>query len=306
MLRLLRIPNLLIVAVTQFLLQYLVLIPALEQAHLLPSLPLIQFSLLVFTTILIAGGGYVINDIIDQHTDFINKPERAIVGRKIPLTTASQLYWSINILGAFIAIYLSCFVEQIYLFSIYPAAVLLLYVYSKYLKQTALLGNLVVAFFCAGVAGIVLFSERVAFQEIMDKLPVLYQKIKWVFTGYIVFAFLTTMVREIIKDLEDIEGDQDSGLQTLPIQYGIPLAKRLALGIMTLLNILLVIGFYWLYINESNISWIFCLFGLIIPCIYLFISITKAIEKIHFSKLSRLIKLIMLSGLLLIIILWKS
>lgn len=305
MLRLFRLPNLLIVAITQYLLQYLVLIPPLHLADLYPKLDFFHFSLLVFTTVLIAAGGYVINDIIDYKTDLINKPDKIIIEKYLSKKSAYLLYGIITLIGAAIAWFLANYIQQKILFLIYPTAVLALFFYSKYLKKMPLWGNLIVAVFCAGVAGIVLFSERAAFVDILETQPILGNKIMVLFSGYIVFAFITTLLREIIKDMEDEEGDRKTGLRTFPIYAGINNAKKIALIISILLMIALFFAAYWLLLNQEWVGLVFSFVLLIIPILFIIHYLKKSTFKSHYSTLSRLIKLVMLSGLILLIVLWK-
>ena len=305
MLQLFRFPNLLIVAITQYLLQYMVLVPSLQEAGLGPMFGFFHFSLLVLTTILIAAGGYIINDVIDYKTDIINKPDKVVVGKYLSKKTATRIYWLIVFLGGGVAWYLAGFINNQGLFLIYPFAVLLLYLYSFYLKKIPLWGNLAVALFCAGVAGVVLFSERAAFMEIWDVDPFLAHKIKYVFTGYIVFAFVSTFLREIIKDIEDMEGDKKTGLRTYPVVYGIRSAKKLSILVSVTLVAGLVIGLYWLAINKEWAGVLFSFLFLILPLTFLMNFLKKSEIKPHFSALSKLTKGVMLSGLLLLIVIWK-
>ncbi len=305
MLQLFRVPNLLIVALTQYLLQYLVLLPVLQMAGVTPLLDHFHFFLLVTTTVIIAAAGYVINDMMDQEMDLINKPEKLVVGKIISRKKASLLYWSFNITGAIIAGYLADFAGNKKLFFIYPAAVLLLYFYSKKFKQKPLLGNVVVSAFCAGVAGIVLFSERSSYQQLFNVQPILANKITLLFTGYIVFAFFSTLLREIIKDIEDMEGDKRLGLQTFPIIYGLRPTKIMAGGIAVFMILFLCIGSYWLFVTEEKMAAFFALSGICLPLILIVNYLFKAEIKEQFSRLSQLVKMVMLAGLVLLIIIWK-
>ena len=222
-LRLIRFPNLLIVAITQYLLQYIVLSTAFKSAGIEKSLDDFHFFLLVISTITITISGYIINDILDYDLDIINKPDKVAINKIIPLKTAYYFYHSNNFFGFLISLYLAIYIQNLPLVLIYPAAILLLYFYSKTLKKIAFWGNFTVAIFCAFVAGIVLFAERNAFFELPQEE---FQIVKLVFTAYFLFAFLSTFYREIIKDIEDLKGDIKNECETLPIKYGVPFAKN--------------------------------------------------------------------------------
>ncbi len=296
--RLVRFKNLFIVALTQYLLQYLVLLPALKAAELPPILDSFHFFLLVLTTVLIAAGGYLVNDILDYGMDVVNKPEKVFVGRIFTQKTVWGFYWVSILLGFAIAWYLALYIQTLLLVSIFPTAVLLLFFYSKYWKKKPLIGNVVVAFFCAFVAGVVLFAERENFAQMGESG----REVTVLFGGYLVFGFLSTLLREIVKDIEDMEGDAQIGLKTLPIQFGVKTAKTWALAIGLVLAASLVIFIWWLAQNGKWLSIGFTLALVLVPLLYILIYIGKANQKEEFSKASSLTKMIMLSGLILLII----
>ncbi|NJN35353.1 MAG: UbiA family prenyltransferase, partial [Saprospiraceae bacterium] len=158
--RLIRLPNLLIVALTQYLLQYIILVPELSRLGQPPVLPRFEFFLLVFSTVLIAASGYIINDIEDIEIDRINKPEhKRIVGRVYPLNMSWLFYWTLVVLGFGISLYLALFINDFVQLAIYPVAVALLWAYSRWFKQQFLVGNLVVSAFCGFVAWVVFYAQ---------------------------------------------------------------------------------------------------------------------------------------------------
>ncbi|MBK9013862.1 MAG: geranylgeranylglycerol-phosphate geranylgeranyltransferase [Saprospiraceae bacterium] len=296
--KLVRFPNLAIVALTQYLLQYLVLLPALREAGFRPILDAFHFFLLVFTTVLIAAGGYLINDLLDYDSDLINKPEAVFVNRVFPMKLVWFFYGAITFIGFTIAWYLALYVENLPLFLIYPTAVFLLYFYSKKLKKMPLWGNVVVAIFCAFVAGVVLFADRKNFGLLKGQGA----EVGVLFGGYLLFAFLSTLLREIVKDIEDMEGDARLGLQTLPLQYGVKTAKKWAIGVGVLLLFSLLLFVNWLWQRCEQASALFTILGVGIPVVYTLFFIKKSTSKADYSKASLLSKLIMLSGLVLLVV----
>ncbi len=302
-LRLIRFPNLVIVALTQYLLQYAILMPDITKLGMMPVLPPFPFFLLVLSTVLIAAGGYVVNDIEDMDIDKQNKPaHKRIVGRVYSLKTAWQIYGFCTILGFIISLYLAFYVKDVIQFLIYPLAVGLLFAYSRWFKRQPFIGNLVVSFFCAFVAWVVFYAQS------LSPIFPLFLKTHWLgavkmtFTGYAVFAFLSTLFREIIKDIEDAEGDLAGNCRTLPIVIGIHKSKIVAtfVGIVFLLfmayfSFILRGSHDWLKIIILNIS-------VTLPMLYALILLLKAKEKQDFSYLSRLAKAIMLSGLVFILV----
>lgn len=297
-LKLIRFPNLAIVALTQYLLQYLVLLPALREAGLSPILDGFRFSLLVFTTVLIAASGYLINDILDYESDLINKPDMVFVNRVFAMKMVWWLYALTILIGFAIAWYLALYVKNLPLVLIYPTAVSLLYFYSKKLKKMPLWGNLTVAVFCAFVAGVVLFAERENFVKMGESGRV----VQVLFGGYLLFAFLSTMLREIVKDLEDMEGDAKLGLQTLPIRFGEKAARSWALGSGFLLLVSMFFFLHWLWQRQAFLSLAFAVLGVTLPLVYSLFFIAKSNTKAQYKQASTLAKLIMLAGLILLVV----
>lgn len=322
-LRLIRFPNLVIVALTQYLLQYYILLPELKKVNLMPLLPNFEFFLLVFSTILIAAGGYIINDIEDVEIDKLNKPEKKqIVGRIYPLSISWKMYIFSIVLGFTISIYLALFIHNIVQILIYPAAVGLLYAYSKWWKRQPLIGNLVVAFFCAFVAWIVFYAEKINF--ISEKLHYVVARnelsfrgyeanffsegtqqegsdfLKFTFVGYAAFAFISTFFREIIKDIEDVQGDKAGNCRTLPVVIGVESSKKWAFLVgLIFLSLVVIFSFIlrgeWIKTLTLNLT-------ISLPIIYALFLLVKSHKKEDFSFLSKLAKLIMLSGLVFILI----
>jgi 4-hydroxybenzoate polyprenyltransferase len=289
------------VALTQYLLQYAILIPALNEGNQKPLLPHFYFFLLVFSTVLIAAGGYIINDIEDVEIDKRNKSiEKQIVGRVYPLSISWLFYGITTLVGFIISLYLAFYINDFLQFIIYPLAVGLLWAYSRWLKRLPLIGNLVVSFFCAFVAWVVIYAETLNKQG-LAKLgfgPSI--GILLIFIGYAALAFVSTLFREIIKDIEDAEGDKAQNCKTLPIVLGINMSKGVAF-LVGLLFLSLVLYFSFV-LKESILRVGILNVTISLPIIYALFLLIKAKEKKDFSFLSKLAKAIMLSGLIFILI----
>ena len=297
-LQLIRFPNLIIVVLTQYLLQYFILIPAFRKAELTPLLDHFHFFILVLSTLIIAAGGYIINDIEDLEIDKMNKPERVIVGKFISVKNAHRLYWGITSIGLLISVYLALYVNNLPLVLIYPTAIYLLYIYSKSLKKSVLWGNLIVSIFCSFVAGIVLFAERANFFKLFDIDSEIGNQVALIFLAYMLFAFFSTMFREIVKDIEDVDGDLKNNCTTLPIAHGIGIAKNVAyffaIVLLGLLN-------FWVYLRclvGAEKDLIFFIGGIILPLLFAIYQLKMATSKIQMHQVSSLAKYIMLSGIL--------
>ena len=200
--------------------------------------------------------------------------------------------------GFLIALYLAIYVQNIPLVLLYPLAVGLLWQYSFHWKKKLLLGNFVVSTFCAFVAGIVLFAERHTFSQLQMEVPEAGQQITLLFTAYLIFAFLSTMYREIIKDIEDVDGDRINGCQTIAVVWGINNAKKVAAFFGITLLVLLGYWSHLLFQQSLNFHLAYMIIGLLIPLSYTLLKLISAIRKNEFRLLSQVSKFIMLSGIL--------
>jgi 4-hydroxybenzoate polyprenyltransferase len=232
--------------------------------------------------------------------DAINKPERRIIGVSISTQIASWVYVMFAIVGFLFSIYLAFDTDNIEWLFLYPLAVLFLVFYSTHLKKVPLFGNIVVALFCSGVTGVIWIAEMETIQSVTTTLPLLGSKIKTVLIWYMIFAFLATLFREIVKDLQDMEGDLLGNCRTVPISWGVGTAKLLVLGIGGLLLLLLLIQFFALDNIFQRSVLLFSLFVLFIPLCVCFQRIIVASKAKDYWWVSQFIKLILLGGVLLL------
>lgn len=298
--RLVRGRNLLIVALTQYLLQYLILIPVFERIELTPALSGVHFALFALTTVLIAAGGYLINDLEDQAIDARNKPDTYIVGRLVSAPTVWRVYLVLFVVGAALSIYLAFYVQNPPLALIFPAAYGLLFWYSRRLKKLPFWGNLTVAIYCAVVPGIILFAERISFAHLYEADQVTADRVTLLFAAYLSFAFLATLWRELIKDLEDVEGDRLEGCRTLPIIWGEGPARRLSTFIAIMQGVLLIVCIFLLQNFLASEIVVFLL--LMLPTVLLAWHSIQARDKSAYHAISQRLKLLMLIGLLLLFV----
>ena len=254
-----------------------------------------QYGLLVLSTILLAAGGYVINNIYDQETDSDNKPNDVIVGRGISETQAYNLYFALTVSGVAIGFYLSNVIQKPGFASIFILVAATLYLYASSLKQMMLIGNIVVA---------LLLSFSVMIIGIFDLYPATVlenqQQMKIFFSillDYAVFAFMINILREMIKDIEDMDGDYNQGMNTLPIAIGKLRTCKIifVLSIIPVLSILLYINKYLLDLLWVTIYMLLFVCG---PLILFTIRMLKANTKKDFHFLSLLLKFILLFGIL--------
>ncbi|MGK7397038.1 MAG: geranylgeranylglycerol-phosphate geranylgeranyltransferase [Candidatus Cyclobacteriaceae bacterium M3_2C_046] len=271
-LRLIRVQNLLIIFLTQYLVA-IFLIGTSDNWWLYLFDP--GLFLLSFSTLLIAAAGYIINDYYDIKIDYINKPHRVIVGRLIKRRHALFIHLSLNILAVLTGIFLSLWIGFIYAITAF-----LLWFYSNHLKRLPFIGNLLVSF----LTGLSLFI-----------LALYYRENEILIYVYAVFAFGITLIREIIKDMEDLKGDANFGCRTLPVIWGIRKVK-----ILIYILIVLFTTFSFLIMQQLENAFLNIYFLLFfVPVMGIFIAkLARSDSKRSFSYLSSYCKGLMLSGIL--------
>lgn len=271
LLKLTRFPNLLIIGLTQYFTAiFLVGYPD-NYLHLMKSPELFILS---SSTIIIAAAGYVINDYYDIKIDYVNKPDEVIVGRLIKRRVVLASHIALNVAGVLLGLLLNWKIAFINAFSGF-----LLWLYSNQLKRMPFVGNLLIAF----LTGLSVMIVAVYFGR--NEVLIL---------NYAIFACSITLIREIIKDMEDVEGDERYGSKTLPIIWGIRKTKQL----LYLLIIIFVILLFYLSFNLANpiLNNFFLL--MLIPIVYFVFLLYKADTKKKYNQLSNYCKLFMLAGIL--------
>ena len=290
-LKLIRWKNLLMIAIVQLLLKYALF----EPFNVDITLNWFGFGLLILATLCIAAAGNVINDIYDIETDEINKPSKVIVGKQISEQTAYNLFITLNVIGVGIGFYLSHLVGKSGFFALFVIISALLYVYASYLKQILLVGNIVISILVAlSIVIVGLFELLPAITPENQATQLTYFEI---LLDYAFFAFIINLVRELAKDLEDIDGDYKAGMNTLPIAIGRERAAKV-LCILSFLPIVAVFYFIMTYLYTHQIAIGYFLLFIVAPLIYISIKSFSAKTKHEFHHISSLLKLVMLFGML--------
>ncbi len=292
-LQLIRYKNLFLLA----LMQIVIRVGYLEPIQIPLSLFYWQYALLVASTLLIAAGGYVINDIMDQDTDAENRPDKQIVGRHISESKAYTIYVTLTIVGVGLGFILANTVNHPNLGVIFVLIATLLYFYATTLKQIAILGNIVVA---------LLLSFSVLIIGVFDIYPNTFEVNRnqmalafAILVDYAKFAFMINWVREIIKDIEDIEGDKAFGIKTLPVIIGAQKTAKIAFVLLLLPTLyLFYYGNTYLFHNNLYLGIIYLLIFVLSPIIFCLVKIWNAKEKTDFQWISTLLKWIIFFGIL--------
>lgn len=265
-----RIPNLLVIGLTQYLAAYFLVghYPAKNS-----DIASLGFFLMALSTVMIAAGGYIINDYYDQKIDMINRPQRVVVGTILRRRLAMLAHLVLTLGGLTLGFSLDLKVGVLHLFSSF-----FLWYYSNFLRRIALIGNVIIAMLTGFTLLVVLvYLER---HEVLVY-------------AYSLFAMAIILIREVLKDIEDVKGDATFGCQSIPVIFGIRGAKLfiyfICIGSAGLLLFFLI----------SVESWLVRYYFLgLVPIFFWFIyKLVKADRQKEYSSLVRFTDLIIFSGL---------
>jgi 4-hydroxybenzoate polyprenyltransferase len=299
--RLVRYPNLIFIALTQSLFYFIIEHNIFIEIDY-PSVPLLgtnDFILLLLSSVAIAAGGYIINDYFDMDIDNVNKPQKLIIGKFISRRWAMLFHMLLSLIGLFLTAVVALHLNNIMLLVLNFVSVVLLLFYSTTFKKRLLVGNVIISLLTAWVVG-VLFIAEIKFSDVdymLKNITVIERLYKFTLI-YAGFAFIVSLVREVVKDLEDIIGDKKYGCTTMPIVWGVNTSKiYAAIWLVVLIGILVAIFFYAI-INVWNGLIPILVIVLLSFLIFILYHIKKATTTRDFGKISSQVKLLMLIGIL--------
>jgi 4-hydroxybenzoate polyprenyltransferase len=298
-LRLIRYKNLLIIVITQYLMRWCIIKPILEVNNFKLQFSELNFFFLVLATVCITAAGYVINDYFDAKTDMVNRPETVLVGKVFKRRSAILLHIILNSIGIGLGMYISFYIGIPILTLVFVLITGILWFYSTTYKRQFLIGNVIVAILTALVPLMVILFEIPLLRQ---KYGLLMSEIHSDFTiiiiwvgAFALFAFLLTLIREIIKDIEDFEGDSAYGRKTMPVVFGVINSK------IVIITFVLTTIFSLLYLCMNFLNdWITITYFMILlffPLIFLIYKIIAAHNKKDYHLASSITKLIMLAGI---------
>jgi 4-hydroxybenzoate polyprenyltransferase len=296
--KLIRWPNLVFIALTQllfrfFILQFIFKDDSSGYENIKLTLPL--FYLLVFTSVCIAAAGYIINDYFDVNIDLINKPEKLIVDRYIKRRWAIVLHIIFSFTGFALSCYIGYKLRNLYIPVFNLIAIAALWFYSTTFKKKLLIGNVLISLLTAWVILILPVAEynfRITSYDIYWRRLL---KLSFIYGG---FAFIISLIREVIKDMEDMNGDVKYGCTTMPIVWGMQVSKVFtAVWIVVLAVSIAAIQVYVIQMGWW-FSALYSLIAIIIPLLWVLRKLYAAQSPKDFHTLSTAIKMIMLTGIL--------
>lgn len=293
--RLVRWPNLVFIAVTQLLFLYCVVRPVFDKAGIGPNIHGWRFALLCISSVLIAAAGYIINDYFDLNIDQVNKPDKLIVEKIIHRRWTIIWHLVLSIIGILMGFVID-FTSSAYLLGwANLACVALLFVYSISFKKKFLIGNVLISILTAWVILVITWSEN---SHVFSSTSLNVNKILRVTFLYSGFAFIISLIREVVKDMEDMEGDRRYGCHTMPIVWGVIATKVFTAVWLSVLIIALII----VQIYALNLGWwlsvVYSVVLVIAPLLLIFKRLYTATTPKDYHSLSSLIKLVMFTGIL--------
>ncbi|HKK42548.1 MAG TPA: geranylgeranylglycerol-phosphate geranylgeranyltransferase [Bacteroidales bacterium] len=306
---LIRWKNLVIVILTMVLMRYAIIAPLISRVGVIMNggsgdtvpmtlrFPWYDFVLLVLATVLITAGGYVINDYFDIKTDLINKG-KVIVGTRVPRRHAMMWHNVLNLVGVIIGFYISWKSGYTMMGILFLLVSGLLYFYSASYKRQFLVGNIIVALLTAMVPLLVVLYEWPALYRYYTVNATSVPSLEFIFYwvgGFALFAFLTTLTREIIKDIEDFEGDLAYGRNTVPVVIGILSSKIVSVCLIVITIVLLYI--VWYYFLFDKITLIYITAAVVIPLLVAVFRLVTGSKKEHLHNASSIMKFVMFTGI---------
>ena len=299
--RLIRWPNLLFIALTQFLFYFCIILPSLPASYFLQQHALTPplFYQLVIASLLIAAAGYIINDYFDINIDQVNKPAKMVVHKIISRRWAIFFHLVITLAGLVVSGYVGIKTSPVILVANIICAILL-WAYSTRFKKQLLSGNIIIAGLTAWTVLVLYFASNTmlfftpgvssGFVSGMSRI----YKFAALYAG---FAFIISLIREVVKDIEDMSGDARYQCQTMPIVWGVPAAKVfVGVWLAVLIGALVILQFYVLQIGW----WVGALYILVLvvfPLLWVLKRFYQAQTTAEYHAVSILIKLVMFAGI---------
>jgi 4-hydroxybenzoate polyprenyltransferase len=299
-LTLVRVRNLFFIALTQLLFYFCIARPQLaNHPGAVSTLGLSELAILMLASVLIAAGGYVINDYFDRDIDSVNRPQTAVLGTRIGRRWGIFWHLALSLSGMSLSLLLTLRTGNWLVFLFNSLAVLLLWVYSTSFKKEALIGNIVISLLTAWVVLVVYVSEvGLNLTRLRDAQRGYIMAIYRIGILYGAFAFMASVIREVVKDLEDMPGDARYGCRTMPIVWGVRASKVF----VSVWMIVLFFALFALAVYSIMLQWWmfagFIAFAVMWPLGRAFKLLLDSSATEDYTRLSRLVKWVMFNGIL--------
>ena len=303
-LRLVRWSNLLFLAALVWLMEKWVAVPLLNQLAFGEQLAWYVLLLLSIAIVLIAAGGYVINDYFDVKIDRINRPDEVIVTRSVSKPAAMRLSVALSGIGVLCGLTVAVLLRSWTIGSIMILVPGLLWFYSSSYKRLFMVGNLTIALLAAMTPMMVAIANvaqlQLLYATILPYTNLVHDLYAWL-GGFALFAFLLTWIREIVKDMQDQMGDRELECHSMPVVWGELWTKIFVTALIVLT--LAIIGHLWYRVlpfptGWSSLSTRYILFGIVIPLLGALGLLWSAKIPSDYKTCQQLLKFTMLLGML--------
>lgn len=299
--QLIRLPNLIFIAITQIIFLYCIEMPLFNEASVINNVRGIYFVALVTASVFIAAAGNIINDYFDLNIDQINKPHKVVVEKIIKRRWVILWHILLSLTGIALGFYVDASTPVRFLGIANSACVVLLFFYSASLKKKFLIGNILISLLTSWVILVITYCETNHLFDVFRKDSSLQvDKLSRLTFLYAGFAFIISLIREVIKDMEDMEGDRKFGCKTMPIVLGLNATKVfVAVWLIVLIAALVIIQFYVLQFGWVFwLSALYCVLFIVTPLIWILLKLFKAHTAQEFHKLSSIVKIVIFTGIL--------
>ena len=294
-LKLVRLPNLFFIALSQALFQFCIY-HTLYKGNI-PADDTSRFILLLLASLLIAAAGYIINDYFDINIDEVNKPHKMVVDKIISRRWAIAWHFMLSSSGIILTVLALPFLQKWYLILANVLCVALLWFYSTNFKKSLLTGNIVISLLTAWTILIIFFS-KVNLSDAFGAGETSHYKFFRLAMLYAGFAFIISLIREAIKDMEDMPGDAKHGCRTMPIVWGVNATKvYTAVWLVVLIALLIVVQVYILQFKWW-LPVVYSIAAIIFPLIVVLVKLRNSSSPQQFHQLSTITKLVMFTGIL--------
>ncbi|MCA6448590.1 MAG: geranylgeranylglycerol-phosphate geranylgeranyltransferase [Chitinophagaceae bacterium] len=294
--RLIRWPNLVFIALTQVLFEFCIYRSIYPVVNADGS-EISRFILLMLASVLIAAAGYIINDYFDLNIDQVNKPDKVVVNTIISRRWVIFWHMFLSLLGLFFTVSALPMNDYWHLVLANLASIILLWFYSTTLKKQLLIGNVLISLLTAWVILVIFFSKyplSIHSLLLADKNEVRFFRYAILYAS---FAFVISLIREVVKDMEDREGDRKYGCRTMPIVWGLNASKVfVAVWVIVLVAVLGILQVYVIPFGWWH-SALYCLLLIILPLLWVLRQLYRANSAEDFHQISTVIKLVMLTGI---------
>lgn len=297
---LVRLRNLVFIGLTQSLFYFCIIRPQADNhPGAVASMGIAELAILIAASVLIAAGGYVINDYFDRDIDSVNRPETAVLGKRIGRRWGILWHLAFSLSGMALSLLLTLRTDNWLVFLFNSLAVLLLWVYSTDFKRQAIIGNIVISLLTAWVVLVFYVCEAgLNLTRLTDAQRGYIMSVYKISILYGAFAFIASVIREVVKDLEDMPGDARYGCRTMPIVWGVRVSKVfVSVWMIVLFFALFALAVYSLMLQW----WVFALFialAVMWPLGHSFALLLKAEGTADYTRLSRMVKWVMFNGIL--------